>query len=89
MPWTKKFHANVRQMKYQNIIYDKIFYIDTPQLMYLEEQKILIIPGAESHDVDYLFEYDDPNTKVYIKHLLEKERIEGIPAYFRVNHFNW
>lgn len=89
MPWTQKFHANVRQMKYQDKIYNNIFYIDTPQLMYLEGKKILIIPGAESHDVDYLFEYDDPNIKFYIKHLLRKEQTEGIPAYYRINHFSW
>lgn len=89
MPWTKKFHADVRQMTYQDKTYNKIFYIDTPQFMYLEGQKILIVPGAESHDVDYIFEYNDPNTKTYIKCLTKKELNEGIPAYYRVNHFDW
>ena len=89
MPKTKIAHADVRQMKYQDKIYDKIFYIDTPQFMYLEGKKILIIPGAESHDADYIFEYDDPNIKTYIKYLKKKERTEWVPAYYRINHFDW
>ena len=89
MPWTKFAHADVRQMSYQNVVYDKIYYVDTPQYMYLEGQKILIVPGAESHDADYIFEYDDPSTKGYIKHLQKQEQKDGIISYYRINHVSW
>lgn len=88
MPWTKLGHADVRQMCYQEVVYDKIYYVDTPQFMYLQGQKLLIIPGAESHDADYIFDYDDPLTKGYIK-TIEKKNANGEDVWYRVNHVSW
>lgn len=89
MPHTELGHAYVRQMCYQKKIYENIFYIDTPQYMYLQGYKLLFIPGAESHDVDYLFEWDDPLTKEYIKAINKKFYKTGEETFYRVNHYSW
>ena len=89
MPFTKLGHANVRQMCYEDILYENIFYIDTPQFMYLQGQKLLFIPGAESHDIDYIFEYDDPLTKDYIRQINKKYKRTGVETLYRVNHFSY
>lgn len=89
MPHTIIGHADVRQMCYQDKIYENIFYIDTPQFMYLQGYKIFFVPGAESHDVDYLFEYDDPNIKTYLRAINRQFQKTGEVVYYRINHFSW
>lgn len=46
------FHQGIaRQAVYNNKIYKNIFYIDKPTFLYLNQYDILIIPGADSHDI--------------------------------------
>lgn len=89
MPHTEVGQAKVRQTCYQDKIYENIFYIDEPQFMFLEGQKILFVPGAESHDADYIFEYDDPATKEKIKAINKKFIETGEDTFYRVNHFSY
>lgn len=84
MPIVEKWGGKVRQMKFDNKIYNNIFYIDTPQILDICDRHCLCIPGAHSHDADIVL---DPNhyrfkSKMFIK--LKKEN-----ALFRINHWTW
>lgn len=89
MPYTKLGNADVRQMFYINKTYNNIFYIDTPQFMYLQGKKILIIPGANSHDIDVLFDAYEEHIKEDIKKYEYYCRKHGEECFYRVKHFSW
>lgn len=89
MPHTKIAHADVRQMFYINKKYDNIFYVDMPQFMYLQGKKLLIIPGAESHDMDVLFDAKEEWAKEDIKEYTHYCKMHGEEPLYRVKHFSW
>ena len=89
MPLVEFHGANVRHCVYQNKLYHKIYYVETPQIMTLDGIEFMMIPGADSHDTDYIFDYDDPNVKKYIKHINHENYKHGTDTTYRVNHFSW
>lgn len=83
MPIVEKWGGKVRQMKFDNKIYDNIFYIDTPQILDICDRHCLCIPGAKSRDCDVILDPNHPNLKRMIKVLRDRD------AFFRINHWNW
>ena len=82
MPYTEIGGAKVRQCYYDNVLYENIYYVDTPQYMYLQEKKLLLVPGAMSHDAEVVFDWDDPCLKQKVKQA-EKEH-----KWYRIKHFS-
>lgn len=83
MPIVEKFGMAVHQMKFDNKMYDNIFYIDTPQIANINDYHCLFIPGAASRDIDVILESDEDNLKNRMKVLNDK----GV--LYRVNHWTW
>lgn len=83
MPIVEKWGGKVRQMKFDNKIYDNIFYIDTPQIANINDYRCLFIPGAASRDIDVILEPDEDNLKHRIKALNDKN------VLYRINHWTW
>lgn len=80
MPVIEKYNGRVRQMSYLGKVYDNIFIVDTPQILTLQKEKCLIIPGAESHDYDRILDIDK-----YTKRIIRSNK----DKLYRVNHFTW
>lgn len=64
---------------------DNVFYIDTPGVYDIADQHCLIIPGAESHDVQdgILDPQDETFPETYHKWKKDYSKM------FRVKHWNW
>lgn len=54
----------MRQVVWDGIIYDNLYAIPDPTVVTIENQKLLLIPHAESHDTKYLV---NPEDKALIK----------------------
>lgn len=89
MPLVHKYGGTIRLMYYQNTLYDNIYYIDKPTILSINNKIIMVIPGAESHDADYLLQPDNIFTKDMIRFWEKEERQTGKITLFRVNHFSW
>lgn len=83
MPIVEKWGGKVRQMKFDNKIYDNIFYIDTPQILDICDRHCLCIPGAHSSDANIVLDPNDVNFKAKLKKLKK----DNTP--FRINHWTW
>ena len=83
MPRICKYGGVVRQMMVDDEIYENIVYIDTPQVLTICGQLCLCIPGAKSHDIDFIVDPEEPGWKLKRKHL----RTSG--AFFRTKHWDW
>lgn len=59
MPQVEKYGGTLRQMLFDDKLYDNIFYIDDPTILVLCGKKCLCIPGGESHDISYRIEHWD------------------------------
>lgn len=88
MPLVELGGAEVCQMYYDRKIYNNIYYIETPQFMEIQGQKLLLIPGAESHDVDFLIEPKNVHAKDFLRYVQRQER-NGEQIFYRVNNFTW
>lgn len=88
MPLVEFGGAEVCQMYYDRKIYNNIYYIETPQFMEIQDQKLLLIPGAESHDIDFLIEPENVHSKDFLRYIQRQER-NGEQISYRVNHLTW
>lgn len=85
MPQISFFGGTARVMTYQGQTYDNILYIDYPTYIEIQGKKILIIPGAESHDIfDGII---DGAQKDWRKQL--KAKNDSGKIYCRVSHITW
>lgn len=85
MPIVSKWGGQVRQMYFNKKLYDNIFVVDTPQILTIDGNKCLCIPGADSHDIDHgILDPSEPNFKKTLKEW-SKDKFK----LFRVNHWNW
>lgn len=85
MPQIEFFGGTARQLTYENNVYNNIYYIDHPTIINIENQKILIVPGADSHDIqDGIIDGNDKNWKKIYK----TERKKG-KRFMRISHLTW
>lgn len=59
MPQVEKYGGTLRQMLFDDVLYDNIFYVDDPAILTLCGKECLCIPGGESHDIPYRIEHWD------------------------------
>ena len=70
----------MREMVFQNEVYDNIFIVDFPQIIKIDGNKCLFIPGADSHDIENLA-YPFEKAKIYD---FQKDN-----KLYRVVHESW
>lgn len=59
MPKAEKYDGIIRQMVFDDVLYDNIFYVDDPTILTLCGKRCLCIPGGKSHDILYRIEHWD------------------------------
>ena len=85
MPQIDFYGGKARQLVYKNNIYNNIIYIDYPTIINIQGQKILIIPGADSHDIkDGIIDGNDKHWKQ-----IYKEKMKNPFCFMRVSHITW
>lgn len=84
LPKVSRYGGTVRYMRFDGKDYYNVFYVDKPQVLDIEGNHCLIIPGADSHDVsDGIL---DPNDKDFkSKYVSYKKNNKE----FRIKHWNW
>ena len=87
MPYTYKYGAKLRIMSYMGFYSTRILLIDKPCVLTIEDKKILAIPGAESHDYDYILE-PVKETKDIITNVEKNNRMYYNSTSYRINHFS-
>lgn len=85
MPLVEKFGGKVRQLSFCGETFENIFYVDTPQILTIQNKKCLCIPGAESHDIDVLLDPEDD----HFDRMLKKARQNYHSIPFRIKHWSW
>jgi DNA repair exonuclease SbcCD nuclease subunit len=85
MPQINFFGGIARKVVYKGYTFDNIVYIDKPTVINIENKKMLIIPGADSHDIwDGIIDGYDKNWRK-----LAKAKQKSGEYYFRVKHLTW
>lgn len=84
MPIVKKWGGLVRQMTVNGISFQNIFYVDSPQVLTIQGKKCLIIPGAESHDIDDgILDPEEPEFRRRLKIMRDSDKM------YRIKHWTW
>lgn len=83
MPIVDKFGGQVRQMQHDSIVYENIYYIDSPGVYNINDRKCLIIPGAESRDIWNLLDPADENFD------RDKKALAKNHLWFRIKDWTW
>lgn len=75
---------NVRQMVGCGITLDNVWYIDTPGVYDIAGKHCLIIPGADSHDIqEGILDPDEPNFEETLDTYCRTR------YFFRIKHWSW
>ena len=84
MPQIDFYNGVARQAVFKGETFENIVYIDKPTVLDIQEQHILVIPGADSHDIqDGIIDGTDPNWKKLFKTAWKNwKRV-------RVSHITW
>ena len=80
LPEVEHYGGKMRKIVWDGIVYDKLYAIPNPTVVNIENKSILLIPHAESHDIEIILEADD---KKKIKECKRNKK------WFRVNHVTW
>lgn len=62
LPIIEHYGGKMRQIVWKDIIYPNMFAIPDPTIVGIKNEKILLIPHAESHDAKYLAYPEDEET---------------------------
>ena len=84
MPYVDKFNGQLRQVIFDGITYDNIFYIDFPQILDICGQHCLCIPGAKSHDIDVILDPEADNFEERYATLAHNPF-----TFFRIRDWTW
>ena len=85
MPVVERWGGQVRQFTFEGISYNNVYYVDSPQILDIQGEHILMIPGAESHDIqDGILDPEDPN---YLH--MRKKLVTNNKYYFRIKNWDW
>lgn len=82
LPRVQRYGGTVRQLIFDNTVYD-IYFVDTPQILTLQDMQCLCIPGADSHDIDLLLDPQEEGFTGFCK-LYRKQK-----KWFRIKHWSW
>ncbi len=84
MPQINFCNGIARQAVFKDKTFENIVYIDKPTTLDIQEQHILVIPGADSHDIqDGIIDGNDPNWKKLYKTAWKSGK------WVRVSHITW
>lgn len=85
MPIVHRYGGQLRQFTFEGISYINMYYIDSPQILDINNEHILFIPGAESHDIfDGILDPEDDDYFLQKKHLEKYGKI-----FFRTRNWDW
>lgn len=85
MPIVEKWNGQVRQAMVYGTVYKNVFYVDCPQVLDIQEQHCLIIPGAESHDIkDGILDPEDDDFEYRYKRMKKDPN-----KLFRIKGWSW
>jgi len=85
MPQINFCNGIARRAVFKDKTFENIVYIDKPTVLDIQEQHILIIPGADSHDIQNgIIDGYDKNWRK-----LAKAKQKNGEYYFRIKHLTW